>query len=69
MTPEPDGHKDRVDAAVAHLKRLRETGELVIGWADGEVPPTSATKLVKAGLALVGTTGCRAGAKIYPAPR
>lgn len=45
----------KILSQVEHLKRLRAAPgkTLPMGWADGEVPPTAANAMSKAGLARI----------------
>lgn len=50
---QPAPNAERVNQTIAALKRLRQSGVLVVGWGDDQIPPMWATKLEKAGLARV----------------
>lgn len=54
MNPNPDPiNAPKVQRIVDHLKRIRTDGPLVVGWEEGQVPPTAANHLEKAGLVVI----------------
>lgn len=64
--PNDSPNTGKINTQVDQLKRLRAAGSAVVGWGDGEMPPTTANALLKAGL-LVAPAGTKCGAVVRPA--
>lgn len=52
MNP-PAPNDNKIADQMAALKRVRETGGMPVGWDDGQMPPSTARALERAGLVVI----------------